>query len=116
VINLGTNDFSAGDPGQAEFEGAYTALLRTIRAKYPDAFIFCMIGPLLYGSGLSSATSYITAVVAAENAAGDARVKLLNFGQQNSSLGTGCSYHPNVTVHTQMAGQLVAELRAALGW
>jgi lysophospholipase L1-like esterase len=116
VINLGTNDFAQGDPGEAEFKGAFTTLVTTIRGKHPEAWIYAMIGPLLYGAGLSSATTYLTAVVAERKAAGDERVKLLNFGQQNSSLGTGCSYHPNVTVQTQMADLLVADARATLGW
>jgi hypothetical protein len=116
VINLGTNDFAKGDPGEAEFKGAFTALVTTVRAKYPGAWIFAMIGPLLYDAGLSQATSYLAAVVAERKAAGDERVKLVNFGQQNASLGTGCSYHPNVTVHTQMADFLVQHARSTLGW
>lgn len=116
VINLGTNDFAMGDPGEAEFKGAITALITTIRGKYPDAWIYCMMGPLLYGSGLTQATAYFTAIVDEQNAAGDEKVKLLNFGQQNSSLGTGCDYHPNVTVQTQMADFLAADIRSTLGW
>jgi hypothetical protein len=75
-----------------------------------------MIGPLLYGTGLTQATAYLTAIVAEQNAAGDTKVKLLDFGQQNSSLGTGCDYHPNVAVQTEMADVLVADVRATLGW
>jgi hypothetical protein len=116
VMNLGTNDFAMGDPGEAEFKGAFTSLLTTIRGKYPDAWIYCMIGPLLYGTGLTQATAYLTSIVAEQNAAGDTKVKLLDFGQQNSSLGTGCDYHPNVTVQTEMADFLVADVRTTLGW
>jgi hypothetical protein len=116
VINLGTNDFAMGDPGETEFKTAYSALLDTIRGKYPDAWIFCMLGPLLYGTGLTQATTYTTAIVDERKAAGDMRVALLNFGQQNTSLGTGCSYHPNVTVQTAMADSLVAAIRDALHW
>ena len=116
VVNLGTNDFATGDPGETEFKTAYASLLATIREKHPEAFIFCMIGPLLYGTGLSQATTYQTAVVDERRAAGDTRIELLNFGQQNASLGTGCSWHPNVIVQTEMADRLVAAIQTALGW
>ena len=39
VVNLGTNDVNQGDPGRP-FEDAYVALLRTIRAKNPKAWVF----------------------------------------------------------------------------
>jgi lysophospholipase L1-like esterase len=116
VVNLGTNDFATGDPGETEFKTAYSSLLATLREKYPDAWIFCMIGPLLYGTGLTQATAYQTAIVDERRAGGDSRIELLNFGQQNGSLGTGCSWHPNVTVQTAMAEQLVASIQTALGW
>ena len=116
VVNLGTNDFALGDPGETEFKTAYSSLLATIRQKYPDAWIISMIGPLLYGSGLSQATAYQTAVVDERRAGGDSRIELLNFGQQNGSLGTGCSWHPNVTVQTAMAERLVTSIQAVLGW
>jgi hypothetical protein len=116
VINLGTNDFAMGDPGMTEFQTAYTAFLTTIRGKYPDAVIFCAIGPLLFGDGLVNATKYITAVVANANANGDSKVQVLDFGQQDATKGTGCDYHPNVAEHMVMADTLVAAVRAAVGW
>jgi lysophospholipase L1-like esterase len=116
VVNLGTNDFATGDPGEAEFKTAYSSLIATIREKHPEAWIFCMIGPLLYSTGLSQATAYTTAIVDDRHAAGDSRIELLNFGQQNASLGTGCSWHPNVTVQTEMADRLVTAIQTALGW
>jgi lysophospholipase L1-like esterase len=117
VVNLGTNDFANNaDPGEAEFKSAYSALLDRIRSKHPRAYVFCMIGPLMYGTGLSQATAYVTAVVEERRAAGDERIELLNFGQQNGSLGTGCDWHPNVTVQTQMADSLVAAIKNALAW
>ncbi len=116
VVNLGTNDFAMGDPGQMQFEAAYTAFIATVRGNYPDAWIFCTVGPLLYGTGLTMATSYIQDVVAAAHASGDMKVQFVDFGQQNTSLGTGCQYHPNTTEHQAMANKLVAALRTSLGW
>jgi lysophospholipase L1-like esterase len=116
IINLGTNDFATGDPGETQFEGAYTAFIATVRSKYPDAQIFCTVGPLLYGTGLTMATSYIQNVVSAAHASGDTKVQYLDYGQQNTSLGTGCQYHPNTTEHQAMATKLVTALRAVLAW
>ena len=116
VINLGTNDFATGDPGAAAFEGAYSAFLATVRGKYPDAWIFCTVGPLLYGAGLASAQTDIQAVVTGAQTGGDTKVQYLDFGQENTSLGTGCQYHPNVAEHQAMATRLVAALHTALGW
>ncbi|HZU85359.1 MAG TPA: endo-1,4-beta-glucanase, partial [Polyangiaceae bacterium] len=90
--------------------------IATVRGNYPDAWIFCTVGPLLYGTGLTMATSYIQDVVAAAHASGDMKVQFVDFGQQNTSLGTGCQYHPNTTEHQAMANKLVAALRTSLGW
>ena len=38
VINLGTNDIHPSDPGAA-FTTTYQALLQTVRANYPHAYI-----------------------------------------------------------------------------
>jgi lysophospholipase L1-like esterase len=117
VINLGTNDFSANMAlGEAAFSDAYRDFLGTVRAKYPAALILCAIGPLLYGTGLTNATAYINALVAEVNQGGDQNVKVLDFGQQNASLGTGCDWHPNVAENQRMADRLVTELEQALGW
>ncbi len=117
VINLGTNDFGANmSLGQSAFSTAYTGFLATVRAKYPDAFILCAIGPLLYGTGLTNATAYITALVADANQKGDQKIKVLNFGQQDATQGTGCDWHPSAAEHQHMADMLVAELKADLGW
>lgn len=116
VINLGSNDFALGDLGQEEFQGAYSAFLSTVRAKNPDAWIFCMIGPLLYGTGLASAKTYINAAVAEATAAGDAKIQVLDVGQQDATQGTGCDWHPSTAEHTRMAGLLETAIRASVGW
>jgi len=117
IINLGTNDFAANMTlGSDAFTTAYRAFLATVRGKYSHAWIYCAIGSLLYGTGLTNATTYINALVATANAGGDTKVKVLNFGQQDTSLGTGCDYHPSAVEHQRMAGILTNELRSTLGW
>jgi lysophospholipase L1-like esterase len=117
VINLGTNDFSANmSLGQSAFSTAYSGFLTTVRSKYPDALILCAIGPLLYGTGLTNATTYINAIVQDANQKGDSKIKVLDFGSQDASQGTGCDWHPNTAEQQRMADILSAELKKSLGW
>jgi lysophospholipase L1-like esterase len=117
VINLGTNDISngKGDPGTA-FRDTYVALLQTIRAKYPDAFIVCIIGPLLSGSDLTTIEGHISDAVQMRTTAGDAKVEFFDQIAAQTSDKAACQYHPNVAENMLMATQLAAELRAKLGW
>ncbi|MEY4551336.1 MAG: hypothetical protein RL685_7531 [Pseudomonadota bacterium] len=117
VINLGTNDFSTtSDPTQAEFETAFGTLLERIRSGYPEALILATVGPLLNGTDLSTARSYIANVVQARNTAGDARVKSFELAPTNAADGYGCDYHPSLRTHEIMGEALTAVLRTELGW
>jgi lysophospholipase L1-like esterase len=117
VINLGTNDISnsKGDPGTA-FRDTYVRLLETIRAKYPNTFIVCIIAPLLSGGELATIQSHIRSAVAARNAAGDAKIELFDKIAPQTTDKFACQYHPNVAENVLIAGQLEAELRARLAW
>ncbi|WP_437275483.1 SGNH/GDSL hydrolase family protein [Sorangium sp. So ce375] len=127
VINLGTNDFSPDVPGDAQFRGpfteAYAGLVETVRANYPEAFIFCTIGPMLSDSyppdamALTRARAYIGQVVEDRNDDGDDRVRLLEFPPQDGAAnGLGCDYHPSVKTSALMAQQLAEAIREELGW
>lgn len=117
IVNLGSNDVSngKGDPG-APFETAYTGLLETIRAQYPDAWILCVIGPLLSGSDLSTMQAHIRDAVNTRVAAGDGHVEFFDRIGTQSSDKAACQYHPNVAENQLMANQIVGELRARLDW
>lgn len=116
VINLGTNDSSAHTLTADNFKPAYAAFLTTIRSKYPNALILCAVGSMLYGADRTNAVQYIEELVAARAAQGDKDLKLLELGSQDPLQGTGCHWHPNVAEDARMAGLLVAELKASLGW
>lgn len=128
VINLGTNDFSVDrnnkgvNPGEA-FRAAYAALVETVRTNYPDAVIFCTVGPMLsdtYPEGtmaLSTARSYINRVVEDRKRGGDDKVRFLEFPQQDGAAnGLGCDWHPSAKTHQLMAQQLAEAISAELGW
>jgi lysophospholipase L1-like esterase len=118
VINLGTNDFASADPGKTNYEGAMLALVRTVRSKYPDAFIFLTIGPMVsdgWPTGVNSytnCTTYLRDVVTQSN---DAKVSYFALEQQTSS-DYGCDYHPNVGRQKIMGDAAAAAIRAKLPW
>lgn len=117
VINLGTNDFSTEqDPTQSQFEDAYVAFLDHIRSKYSDAWILGTVGPLLSGSDLETARSYIANAVARRASMGDSKVKAFELSPTDPADGYGCDYHPSLKTHQKMAVELTSELEATLGW
>lgn len=116
VINLGTNDFGSGTPDKTAFVNGYVTFYNRIRTQYPNAHIYVALGPLLYGTGLTSARDYLTTAVSQISAAGDTKVHFIEFPQQDGSLGYGEDWHPSVAQHAAMANQLVAQIKADLGW
>ena len=115
VINLGTNDIHPSDPGAA-FTTTYQALLQTVRANYPHAYIMAILGPLLSGAQLTTIQGYIQAAVQAQNASGDARVEYFDQIQPQPTSAFACQYHPNVTEQMLMGTQVASEIAAKVGW
>lgn len=112
VVNLGTNDFAKGNPGEP-FVTGYVAFTTSIRARYPNAWIFVALGPILAGK---TARDALNAVVNARRAAGDARIAFIEFPLQSAANGLGCDNHPSLATHAQMATQLTSVIRTTLGW
>jgi lysophospholipase L1-like esterase len=112
VINLGSNDFQQGDPGQP-FVTTYTAFVRRLRGYYPNALIICAVGPKLSGSQLAGARTYVQGLVAA---LGDPKVDFLELPQAQPGDGFGCGGHASIATHKHMGEVLAAELKAKLGW
>jgi lysophospholipase L1-like esterase len=117
VINLGTNDISngKGDPGMP-FRNAYRDFVQTVRAQNPNAWIVCLIAPLLSGADLTAISGHIKAVVDARVAGGDTRIELFDKIAPQTQASFACQYHPNVAENKLMGDQLAAELRTRLGW
>ena len=113
VINLGTNDFAPGDPGNA-FATALGAFVDTVRGRYPAAWIFCAVGTMLTNAEHAQALSYTQSVITARG--GDAgKVAVVNLGVQDTT-NTGCDWHPSAAEHQRMADVLVPVLKQKLGW
>jgi len=98
------------------FRDAYQGLTQTIRAKYPNALIVCIIGPLLSGSDLDTIRGHITAVVSARKAAGDSNIEFFDQIQPQTSDKAACQYHPDPAENQIMADLLAAELKTRLHW
>lgn len=122
VINLGTNDFSVDPkvsspiPDKTAFTSAYSAFLDHIRSQYPKAYIYCAIGPMLFGDKLTIQREYISDMVNSRKSAGDNRIHFIEFPIQNSNNGYGEAHHPSLKTHALMADQLTAQIKDDVGW
>ncbi|AKV04087.1 hypothetical protein AKJ09_10750 [Labilithrix luteola] len=121
VVNLGTNDFQATEPGPI-FQTTYETFLGTLRTKHPNAVIVATLSPMISdyypegGNFRTLARGYIQGAVATRNAQGDAKVSFLEFDLQTGEDGYGCDFHPNVVTHQKMSAKLVSVLKNQLGW
>jgi lysophospholipase L1-like esterase len=115
VVNLGTNDFSTGDPGQP-FVDAYDDFVQQLRGHYPAAHLVLAASPMLGGADHDAHAQYLMDLVAAAAARGDTNVSFLPIATQDLADGLGCDYHPGTVTAQEMADALVDHLRARLGW
>lgn len=114
AVNLGTNDFSTGnDPSQQLFGDAYVVFLEHLRDVYPGALLL-VLQPSLFGAENDMVQGYLMDIVAQVQAAGDPNVAYADVNV--TWIGSGCDGHPTVATHEGMAGRLVEELQAHLGW
>jgi lysophospholipase L1-like esterase len=121
VINLGTNDFGKEDPDGKGWTDAYRALIQRIRKQYPDAWIYPTLGTMLGDwpaprKPASAIRGYLTGLVKEFNAAGDNKIRFIDFGTQKRENGFGGSWHPSAKTHEVMASQLVSVMQKDLGW
>jgi len=107
VINLGTNDFGSGDPGQA-YETAYIDFIHTVRAKYASAY-FILID--MYGG---DRLTRINNVVAALKNSGESKVEMLSVSKAQNN--QGCGQHPNTVGQQAMGDVLATRLKSLMGW
>jgi lysophospholipase L1-like esterase len=111
VVNLGTNDFAGGDPGQA-YTDAYVSFVAGLRAHYPDAWILIAHSPMIDGANRDLLRARLDAVVAASGT----KVGFVDIAAQLASDGYGCDYHPNEITARKMADVTAAKIREVTGW
>jgi hypothetical protein len=108
VINLGTNDFGSGNPGQP-YVDAYVAFVKHVRSKYAAAS-FILID--MYGGDRLAA---ITSVVNALKSGGEPKVETLSFSSVPKN-NTACNSHPNTAAQKAMGGLLATRLKTLMNW
>ena len=113
VIDLGTNDFAAGDPG-TPFQTAYTTFVQQeLRAHYPNAWVILAVSPMLSGTERTQISTYLNGVVTTLKAAGDTRVAYFEYDFEQTM---GCQYHPDVATNQAMATKIVPFIEQLTGW
>lgn len=121
---LGGEDYSP--PAAANFntfKTKYDGLVGQIRAKYPNAKIFLMVGPQIrdvYPAGYASRTNIknaIEGIAAARAAGGDNNVYTYLFPENfdNNKI-TGCYYHPNAAFHQELEQGFEPYFKGVMGW
>ena len=113
VINLGTNDFAQGDPGVNYIED-YKKLVHTVRGHYPQATIFCAMGPIINGANAIKNKEYIETII---TDLADANIFFVSLGTQDiNKNGIGGSWHPSLKTHLAMVDLLVPAIEAKTDW
>lgn len=120
VINLGTNDYNlqndCAPPSSASFTNAWTDFLRTVRARYPLATVFCTVGPDLEAPYLSIAEGNIQAAIMPLSRAGDHNIFFVSIPFNDGKIGYGCAGHPNRAQHKLVADTLQKAIKAQMNW
>lgn len=116
VINLGTNDISTVALDGTLFTSEYSKLVDKVRSQYPNAHIYCAVGPMLSWDQLTNMKKYVGDVVNSKNSSGDKNVHFIEFPQQDQANGLGEDWHPSIKTHQLMADQLAKQLKTDLGW
>ena len=108
VINLGTNDFGSGNPGQG-YVTAYVDFAQHVHALYPNAKMILID---MYGGERATA---IQSVISGLGSAGVSGVEMLSFSSVPNN-NTACNQHPNIAAHQAMGELLAARLVTTMGW
>jgi lysophospholipase L1-like esterase len=113
VINLGTNDFSRGDPGR-NYIDAYEKLVKTVRTHYPKSTIFCAMGSMLRGENAAKQKRHLETVIAELK---DDKLFFVGLGIQDIvKNGAGANGHPSLKTQAEMADLLMAAIEERTDW
>jgi lysophospholipase L1-like esterase len=108
VIQLGGNDFWDGNgPSQTNFVNAYTGLVKTVRSKYPNAYIIAASSPMN-----SSAKNFIQIAVGQLQSSGESKIQFLDLYDSTAFTVMGCNGHPSLTTQQHVAITLANAIKA----
>jgi lysophospholipase L1-like esterase len=129
VIEIGTNDFALGDPGELAFVLAYQALVKRLMGKYPGAKVVVVDSPMLTDGwpidpktrkpvqSASLLRGYIRQIRGGLTPEYKARFSTFEFTPQGADVfGYGADYHPNRTQAQCNGEELAQHLRKVMAW
>jgi lysophospholipase L1-like esterase len=114
TICLGQNDGATVVLSQT-YKDKYVAFINSLRAKYPNASIFCLTSPMADENLLKAMNATLQGIVDQLNNKGDAKVYKVELPH---GLVGGCvnQGHPSEKEHQQVAAVLSAAIKAKMGW
>ncbi len=117
VLMLGTSDIVRANASASDFQAAYDAFVKSVRATYPKAHVFCTLSPLLTDVNTKSLrTSVKDAIHAVVLGLGDPKIYALDFPDQGTENGLACEENPSTKTHQIMAGILTNAIREKTCW
>jgi len=116
VVTLATNDFGRGAPDEKGWIAGYEAFLARVHTHYPKAAIYCATSPMMSGEPTATLRSYLSQIIADQQAAGYKNVRLLEFETQDIANGFGSDWHPSVKTQQIMAEKMSQAFEQDLGW
>lgn len=114
VIELGTNDFNPGDPGQP-YVDAYISFVKQLHERFVRVPILLATSPMAEGDkrvAMHDALLAVSAAMSAEHIPGT----IVDLAEQAAGDGYGCDHHPSTKTQRKMAAALVAAIRTETGW
>lgn len=113
IVHLGTNDYAHGaSKAPANFSEAYEELLQDLSDKYPKAFIYPLLGPMLAEDSYQAAKAAIEQSIARLN---KKSIRFVTF-KGGAYDQFGCDWHPNIRSHAKMAETLQGVIADDLKW
>ncbi|MFT3682654.1 MAG: SGNH/GDSL hydrolase family protein [Ferruginibacter sp.] len=110
TICLGQND---GVQDSTAFCSAYVKFINTLRNHYPAASFILLSSPMADSTLLAAQRKYLGGVKSFIEAAGDKNIFTYFFSRQSIA---GCGYHPTISEHEQIAGELTAYIKKVKNW
>ncbi len=116
VINLATNDFRKENPDEARWIQIYLDFVKRIRTQYPNAHIYCMVGPMLSDwptdrKPLTTVRGYFAKIM--EELKSDTKVHYFDVGPQDFvANGLGADWHPSAKTQKIVGDKLSAAIIA----
>lgn len=121
VINLGTNDFARGVPGNRDFVDKAKAFIQYLKQQYPAAQICVLLSPMVTDAyprnekRRTTLATYWQQTLQELRQQGVAGLHYFPLSEQGK-VGYGCDFHPNAAQHKRNGEELTGFLRKTFQW